>query len=101
MRISEGETLVSIFSSFNSFPMFSLDGDLVLMRASGRPSPGEAAGRLWKLEDRVGGGEIEIEPKGGTVLEEELVGYQKQSVPKEQKSPSSQFSLGLFIVCIR
>lgn len=79
--------------------MFSLDRDLVLMRAFGRPSPGEVAGRLWKLEGRVGGGEIGIEPKGGIVLEEEFGRYQKHSVPKEQKSPSSQVSLGLYTVC--
>lgn len=78
--------------------MFSLDGDLVLMRAFVRPWPSEATGRLWELESRVGGGESEIEPKGGTVVD--LVGYQKQSISKEQKSPSSSFSLGLFIVCI-
>lgn len=52
--------------------MFSSDGDLVLMRAFGRPLPGEAAGRLWKLEGRIGGGETGIEPKGGTALEEEF-----------------------------
>lgn len=50
--------------------MSSLDGDLVLMRAFGKPWPSEATETLWELESRVGGGESE--GKGGTVVEEEF-----------------------------